>query len=252
MNCKFYSLVFLCLLGIQNTKVMGQSKNPYLNNDSLIKVHLLTNRYEIDSNASAVILYNKGEMVVNNSNNTFFYKYEQTAKIVSDKAIGDYAEVIIPRSNAANVTGIEAYSYNWEDDKIVTQKIERFNITKESYTQNTNLVKINIPNVKKGSVVYYTYTLDGWTNYSIPDWNLQKEHPVLYSEFTYKFPIYFILFPIERSNVAFRETKNTTELYNNCEACRYTTTGGNSTSSTWVRKNIPAYKHEPYSLSADT
>jgi hypothetical protein len=215
-----------------------------------LKNELAKNKYEIDSNAKAVILYEEGTVIFEYS--SYSYKYEVVAKILSDDAISDLAEVTISKRENTEITDITAETYNLASNGDVEKsKLERDNILKDKINDKLNVLKFNIPNVKKGSIIHYIYKVHKSETANIPEWSFQNIYPTLYSRFSLQLPYSFSFNKIIRSSKMFVQVHKAKEL-ETCDACEFAE--GNDISgnyTAWATKNVPAYISEPFSSSKD-
>ncbi|HEY4063578.1 MAG TPA: transglutaminase domain-containing protein [Puia sp.] len=155
--------------------------------------------YGLDSNANAVVLFDRGEVVFDEAsrdNHGFDIVFEKHARIrlLHKNAFG-LASMVLSTSNrknanAATIENFKGATYNLEDGKVVVTKLDKSNIFKEQNGDLT-LEKIAFPNVKEGSVIEYTFRI-AFPGFSyIPEWTFQGEYPVLWSEYDITFPTLF-------------------------------------------------------------
>lgn len=242
---KKISYLFTCLLF--QVFVMHAQSLSLLKNEDALKNELSKSKYDIDSNATAIILYESGSVDFEDA--AYNYKYEVIAKILSDEAIKDLAEVAIPKRENTNVLNISAETYNLTNGTIEKSKLASENILKDQIDKNLKVFKFNIPNVKKGSIIHYTYKIRKESSFNLPEWTFQNIYPTLRSRYTLSLPYTISFSKILRSSKSFAEVKNIKEL-ESCDACeyfeKYEATGFYTS---WSIKDIPAFQEEPYSSS---
>jgi hypothetical protein len=225
-------------------------KENVVENEALLKEYLQKNKFDIDSTAQAIILYERGSSWL--SDNVLEYRIERTIKFLGDDAIGDLGIINIPYNYRSAVTNIEGTTYNLEDGEVKAQPLNESDILKEKMNENITVSKFNLPGIKKGSIVHYSYSIFKHETLLIPDWDFQNDYPTLYSEYTAVLPSYISYNSLERLSIPMKPVKKKKEL-NDCESCSYLENYGGSekTVNTWVRRNIPAFKSEPYMSSAE-
>jgi hypothetical protein len=220
-----------------------------LNNDSMLQDALTRTQYEIDPNAKAVILFEKGYCKLEGE--SYEYNYEITAKILSDDAASDLAQVIISKLDNSEIINIHAESYNLENGRIIKHKLEDEDILKDKIRKGLKVFKFNIPEVRKGTVIHYSYTLFKTADIRLPEWDFQNPYPTLSSRFSLMLPVNISFNKIIRSRKHFVDVKHAEDL-DTCDACEYTVQNDRQVTHTrWSIKNIPAYQQEPFSGSPD-
>jgi len=237
------------LLALVPAYFMSYSQNEDIINDAdQLKKYLAQSKFEIDSAAQAVILYEKGTAL--NNSTVLNYTVERTIKIIGKEAL-EAATVIVSINEYSSVKNIKGITYNLAGDEISTQEIQKSEIIKEKVNDHLYAAKFNLPSVKEGSIIHYSYTIETPTSFFVPDWYLQGKYPKLYSEYEIVVPSYIVFTSIERTGNVSKKVTKRSEL-KDCDACFFSTEIHSSgTNNVWVRKNIPAYKEEPYMLAKD-
>ena len=77
----------------------------------------------------------------------------------------------------------KAATYNFEDGKIKTTKVENDSKFKSTEDKNYSVTKFAFPEVKNGSVVEYSYRIETPYFYAIPKVTIQRDIPVKYLEY---------------------------------------------------------------------
>lgn len=217
-------------------------------NEPLLLHYLSKAAFEIDTSAGAVILYERGSSIITDGRLTF--KVDRTVKILSSEAAADLGTIALSYSDNSTLKKISATTYNLDDGKIVSQSVERSEMISDQIKEDLRITKFNLPSVRKGSVIHYSYIKEqpGFVFY--PEWPFQSEYPTLHSEYEVAIPQYLTCNIIERVNVPMVTAKKYKELAN-CAACYFDESYGTISYRTWVRKNIPAFEKEDYMGSAD-
>src|SRR5574344_295065 len=154
-------------------------------------------QYPLDNAASAVILYESGINYISyDYRKGFIRSFEVVRRLKIFKDEGkNYADVSISYRMTPGgdefISNLEAYSYNAENGKVIKTKIGRDNITTEKVSNTLFRQKFSIPNVKRGSVIEYKYTVNSDFFWEVPDWYFQGSIPVKESYFEVDIPEYF-------------------------------------------------------------
>jgi hypothetical protein len=217
--------------------------------------------YDRDSSAAAVVLVDYGEAnlmfqtqatsTANAARTTSVqfkntpilnYKRHVRLKILNKEGL-QWADVIIPLfgsgSRGQKVLDLKASTFNLESGKIVETEMSKEGVFKENFTQNINVKKFTLPNVKEGSVIEYSYRFTSPSTVAIPTWEFQRKIPVRLSEFWALIPEYYIF---EKNTLGYLLPTTFEEKYKEMA-------GYSAKSLHWVTKSIPAFKVEPYMTS---
>jgi hypothetical protein len=90
------------------------------------------------------------------------------------------------------VKSLRGVTYNLENGKLVSTKLEKSGQFKEKLDKNNQLLKFTLPKVKEGSIIEYDYELTS-PFITVPDsWYFQRlDAPVLWSEYSFGSPGFF-------------------------------------------------------------
>jgi len=241
-----FSLIFISNSNAQNNFELGRVSVPELEQ----KLH------PADTSAAATILYKKAR--------TFFeffpghgyvinHEYEMRFKIYKKEGLG-WANFQVPYH--AEINNIPAdklkfsncVTYNHEDGKIVTTKLNEEGNFNVKYNKYWNEASITMPNVKVGSVFEIKYVIKSEHNVRFPIFNFQYSIPVNYAEYFTDIPEIYIYKSIVtgfckvNSDVQVVEAnKSYSQKYGQYDAVplKYV-------ESTHKIENIPAQKEEKY------
>jgi len=243
-----YIISFLFLLLV--IKVKGQSG--YNSNDYTVSnSDLMLSSCEKDSLANALVIYEFGKSHIADSKFDLIFEFKQKLKILNRGGF-DKANIAIYLYNNGNnketINSISATTYNIENGKKTSVKLEKNQIFKEKYNDHYTLVKFSMPNVKVGSVITYSYKIKSPFIYKYKSWRFQSDIPKLYSEYQTSIPAIY-----EYSIKLVGELKLDK---NEQEIKRYCVHGGNGTSadcteSIYVMENIPAFIDESFMTTRD-
>ncbi|KAA5536701.1 DUF3857 domain-containing protein [Taibaiella lutea] len=223
---------------------------PNIKNEAQLIEILKQEKFDIDANAKAVILYKKVETEI--LNGSFEYYVDFVAKILSDEAASKLSLVDgIIKTRYSVIGKISAETYNLENGAVVKQKIEGEDILRENFTEGIDVYKFNLPSVKKGSVIHYSYktTRPNWL--LVPDYYLQEDYPILYESYDLNLPTYLKYDKLERVDNPLFRAKYKDQL-DTCSAGTWVEDlGGRGIHTLWVRRNVPAFKAEPMIASEE-
>jgi hypothetical protein len=202
--------VFIPLLFL-HTSLYSQ-KQPKIKFGQPIQTDLEMTKYERDTSASAVILYKKGYFKADD----LTFQVHVRVKVLKSTGL-EHANFTL---HVPSKSSIDGRTYNLENGAIVTTKLEKANVFKESVTKDYSVYKVFFPNVKAGSVVDLQYSHE-----SIPNqWWFQDVIPVVYNELTLE-PSQYLTF--KKTMYGFQTVKPVNQFK-------------------WVAENFPAIVKEPY------
>ncbi|MDX2302627.1 MAG: transglutaminase domain-containing protein [Microscillaceae bacterium] len=208
--------------------------------------------YPLDSNANAVVLFDVGKSYFKyHPNEGFKMIFERHTRIkILNKQGYDYADIQIPlyhnNSREELLTGLKAETHEMLDGKLVSHKLEKSAIFKEKLTERWGITKFGFPNVKEGSIIEYTYTIQSDFFLNLRDWTFQRDIPVMWSEYDVVIPEYYYYKRFFQGYIGFH--KNVEENTNG------TITFGagdppvnyRATHYLMVAKDVPAFKDEQF------
>ena len=213
------------------------------------------NATRIDSTADAIVLYDHGDVHFGYDDKRGFiiyFKYWGRIKILKESAL-DRASVAIPIRKGNYQTeealyDIAGYTHNWDGATVKSEKMERKTIAKEASSDETITYKFNLPNVKKGSIIEYTYTKSTpFVTQDKPDtWIFQGSIPFQWSEYQITIPD-FLYYKINMGGYL--------PLYINKKERVNFKVGvpqfdGAATAYRFVVKDAPAFFNEPFITSS--
>lgn len=208
--------------------------------------HLKMTSTPLDSSADAVYLgcYGFTHYESRAEQTILVTDYHFRVKILKSTAVDEFATVALQEYVGGNTTeevgNIKAASYNLENGEVVTQKMNKDAVMEERLNKRTNLVRFNIPGVKEGSVIEFTYTLRSDFIFSLRTWYFQKKHPVMASEYRIVIPnvIKWQYYP-KGANYPFavRELKTDGPVGS---------LGWPTSNGRWVKENLEGMKDEPF------
>jgi transglutaminase-like putative cysteine protease len=219
--------------------------------------------YSIDSNASAVVLADVGNMeIVGNSKGWFSLEFKHFKRIhILNKNGYDAAneEIELYTSGGAEeqLDNLKAVTYNLENGKVMETKLDiKSGVFKDVMSKNWIKKKFTFPNIKEGSIIEFEYKIQSDFLFNLQPWAFQGEYPVLWSEYNVSIPEFLGYVFLSQGYQSFhiRDQKERQEHYRvmntlTAGASEYIPIDANVTDYRWVMKDVPALKEESYTSS---
>jgi len=187
----------LLLLQLFALPSLAQKESPYTKYGKVGESDLRRQVYSIDSSAAAVVLCDRGQVrVVGNSKSSFSLRYtrHRVVHILKNSAY-EMANIEVPLYHQGTMEeeliSVKGVTYNLEDNKVVASKLGKDLLT-EKRNENYNIKKFALTNVREGSIIEYEYEVSSDFLRHIDPWNFQGEMPVMWSEFVFSAPSFFI------------------------------------------------------------
>ena len=149
---------------------------------------LSENTNQIDPSAAAAYLYKIGETkfrVDYDGSYLITTRVDIRLKIYNQDGL-KYANFEIPfyiNGSRERVDVKKGYTFNLEDNEIVKTKLKNENEFIQELDENWALKKVTFPNVKAGSIIEFSYTLESPYVSKLDNWNFQYDIPVHYNEY---------------------------------------------------------------------
>ncbi|MGA9211117.1 transglutaminase domain-containing protein [Kaistella sp.] len=168
------------------------SQHKFLNDPKISEEDLKSTQSKIEADAPAEILYRSVHFMID-YNGYLTQEIVERVKIFNKDNAGKYLDHEIAvydngRGDREVLSNLKALTYNWEDGKKVSTKIERDEKFKSKEDKNFTITKFAYANVKNGSVVEYSYTLYSPFLSSTPRILIEEEIPVKYVEYVLDHP----------------------------------------------------------------
>ncbi len=185
---KIYTLITFLFFTISS--LWAQNENLQLGN--LSPEELKMEEYPSDKDAEAVVFFDLGKTEFYASPTSFDVAFKRTTRLKILKESGiKWAEIEIPYYQQGgiyeHVDHIEAYAYNInEHGQIFKTALDLSTVYEEKINEYWMCKKFAIPNVKKGTIIEYTYQLISPYKFNLQDWEFQWRIPVVYSEYEVK------------------------------------------------------------------
>jgi len=177
-------------------------------------------------------LYTNGDMQLKTEHRT-------RIKIFNENGY-EHANIDIPyltKKSLGKIKELTAYVYSLDqNDKIVVQKLGKDDFFKQTVVGKLGLIKFSFPNLKRGSVIEYSYTRMEQNFFDIDPWEVQDDIPTAYTSLVVITPKTSIL----RNKVYGQDSLKILPLRKKNTQLNY---------ASWYMENVPAFKVEPYMTS---
>ncbi len=204
--------------------------------------------YDKDKEASAVVLFESGKNHVEVINNRICLVKEVHRKIkVFDPSKFNHAEVEIYYYKSDNtrekVFKIKAITHNGEHKTFVLDQT----VYDIDINESWGIKRFTFPNIKKGSILEYTYRIESPYFFNFGDWKFQNDLPKLYTEFYAEIPGNFrynrVLFGNEKLYL------DDASLKKHCFSIPGSSSSADCEVILYAMKDLPAFKEEQYMLA---
>ena len=210
----------------------------------------------LDSNAQAVILFNKGTATYVSDRADWFnveYVYHKKIRILSKNQFA-LATVEIPffkgSTKEDKIEKIEAVTYNLENNIIVATKMDKESVYNDKASKNLNIKKFTLPNLKEGCVIEYTYTIISPNAYNLRNWFFQDNIPVLQSEYEITVPTLFdFIFLTNGYYELIPKKEESFQVFDLKIGSRLQVYNAITNHFKWSLTNLPALKQEKFTTS---
>ncbi len=148
--------------------------------------------YEPDTSAGAVVLKEFGEAHISNGDEyNLIFKYHVRIKILDKNGLGE-SDIEIPlyqgAKSAERILELKASSFNIENDRIKEEPVQDRNVFTQDVNDHWKVRKFAIPNVRVGSVIELSYTLESPFIFNFRSWEFQSDIPKMESEYWASMP----------------------------------------------------------------
>jgi hypothetical protein len=220
-------------------------------------------QYSVDSSADAVYLYDVGKSFYRTDNSASFdviYKRHARIRLLNKNSF-DLATVEIDLykygTSEEKLTGFNAATYNVENGKVVSTKVDKSSVFKDKGEHFTTL-KFTFPNLKEGSIIEYDYEVSSPSPFSLNGWNFQGNYPRLWSEYSVSIPEFFDFVVTKQGYLGYQvdTVSISTESFKisdsrGAEASSSGFIKGNLLERTWAIENVPSLKKEEFTTTLD-
>jgi hypothetical protein len=152
------------------------------------------NDFPGDTSAVAVVLNEFGNCFFDETSGNIHFEYHTKIKILKQEGAGKAnIEISTYRNgtlaeNKEYVKGIKASSFNLENGSLKETKLDHKNVFSQDINEHWAVQKFAIPNVRAGSVIDYTYTIETPFKFNFRNWEFQSDIPKLKSTYSTSIP----------------------------------------------------------------
>jgi len=207
-----------------------------------------------DKGADAMVLIDYGNIYYDRGTvgySAFKTVFERRTriKILKEKGIAqaDIELQYYTHNNEERILKLNANTYNLDETgKIITTEVKKSSIYSKKIDGNYSKMIITFPEVKVGSIIEYSYSIERETN-RLRNWYFQGRIPVRYSEYQLKVPQIFrfsvqpsVVDPIDDKQEVIDESISMSEGFLQTKSLK----------SNYIMRNLPGIKNEPFMGSA--
>jgi hypothetical protein len=242
----FFVAVHLAF-GQETTKKFSQT----FGSVSLYEVNL--KNFEADKDAEALVIYDIGKSKFYYTDNGYKIIFERKKKIKIFTTAGiKYATIEIPFYGEGDiyekVDNIAGFTYSSENGSLNKTPLNLKTVYEEKINEAWKQKKIAMPDVKEGSVIEITYTIETPYKFNLQDWKFQSTIPTLYSEYeVHMVPFYTYTYLLQGANKFTQQSSY--------EDRGLSTQVGPITYNDMIHKyimtNVPAFKDEGFITSIE-
>ena len=218
-----------------------------------IKEYLQTSKFPIDTEASAVVLYESFHYSIHSG--LVSHNVRRIIKIIKNDArsVADF-KVYIPESDTRNYDyTFKGTTYNLDGNTVKETPLPVKDFYKRKFIKGLSEVSFTMPEVTEGAIIDYSYIIDYPYNPFIPTWVVQGEYPKLYSEYSIFYSAGYTFSSLVHIQHVQKTFKTKEEAINSPDSLSYFVNNAAHVDgvnySFWVAKNVPAFKNEPYVLN---
>ncbi len=227
------------------TSTYAQKKKKPYKFGSINQQEFNLNRYDRDTTANALFLYERGETTFHQTRNDIVIRTRYYAKVkIFNKEGIDHATIAIPiyRNNerSEKVKDIAGITHNGFQRTSLAKK----NIYEQDINERWSEVRFTMPNIKDNSIIEYEYTLESPFKFNFKGWEFQSDIPKLYSEFYALVPGNYVY--NRRLLGYYKLFKNESGIKKNCFSVTGIDGSADCEELTYGMKDIPAFIEEDY------
>ena len=180
VNSFFILLLFLSV----NYSVKAQVKDW----KDVSKEELEMEVYPQDSSASAVVLFDRGNLRVEDDIEYFLDRHVRIKLLRPEGYKWGTVELDYNEAYDQEIEDLEAATYVLNDKGIDKFEVKKNAIFEETIINDWKSLKFTFPSLQPGCIIEFKYTLKVGEPKHIPVWYFNKRIPVLWSELTAEFP----------------------------------------------------------------
>lgn len=222
----------------------------------------------IDSSTDAVVLFDvaSSDFEGNNAGDFSLIFKRHRRVLIKKRTAFDQATVSVPlfslgsSTTTEKLTDLQASTYYIDNGLIVEKKIEKTSILTEKVNRAVSLTKFTFPDVQQGCILDYSYVIKSPFYDRLKSWVFQGKHPILWSEYTVTIPHLFDYVTTQYGYLPYNVDTLSKKFQNYTINVPNTNAGmsselyrfsGDAITNTWVIKNAPPFKDEPFVSTMD-
>ncbi len=160
-----------------------------------IRKYLDQSSFPVDTDAAAVVLFERTDIGMLLAGDHYYQKtiVHKIIKILKSEAL-HVANVSVEFEKYTfgdDVYDIKGTTYNLIDGKVVETPLPKDDNYKGKIVKDLNQVKFAMPEVREGSIIDYSYTINSPIYLMMPPWRVQEHYPKLVSEYSLTYPTKF-------------------------------------------------------------
>ncbi|MGB3468340.1 MAG: DUF3857 and transglutaminase domain-containing protein [Cyclobacteriaceae bacterium] len=215
--------------------------------------------YDKDPEAAAVILFDIGEIDLEQENGIVRFAFRRKRRIKVLKEGGqDFGDMSFSyNKNQHKLKSLKAATYNKSGDKVIKKELKESSVFEEEINAYFVRKKFVLPDVQVGSIIEYEINLTVPFGSRLPEWRFQSNLPTIHSEFKatiVKGDPYYVL---QKGFETFtRQDSVEINIWENYESnnTEYLNRSGwlfnkELTTHTYVLKDVPAFEEEAFTTS---
>ncbi len=235
------TLVFVCYTVLAHAATDDSGIN-------FIKKHLKQKSYDLDTEASAIVLYENTQEQIDGQDFNYSkrFAYKCFVKILKPDGL-ELANVRIYHRLNTPIMYLKGVTYNLSDTGVVATEFSKGDLLQKEIGGFVRQTSMSMPAVKVGSIIEYSYEMtEAFTGSSVA-WDIQGEYPKLITEYTVTYPVFFLLTAITHVDAAAKEfrTEDSAEASGQ-SFCMIKQDARNYRWRFWLRRNVPGIRKEPF------
>lgn len=213
---------------------------------AVTKDELSITKYDKDTTAKAVKLYEYGASTVGYNSSGFYVTLtvHEIIKLFDDDEF-HRGDISIRYPEGSNVQKLKAMTYNLVDGKMVESELSKSDIFEEHVTKGVKVKKFSMPDLSPGSIIEYSYLVKSGNLFFLNGWYFQSTIPTIWSEYRIAYPEWFKYKKLSQGYLGFAINEQKEANFN---ISGQTVRG---TSQRFVVKEAPAFKTEKYLTSVN-
>lgn len=204
--------------------------------------------FPADSNASAVILCDFGEVSFDTEYELNFWRHRRI-KILSPAGF-KWGEVFLTyraKDRSQRINDLEGFTFILAADGTVRrEKLDKKSIFEEKVDDEHRRIRFALPALVPGAVVEYRYRVHSKYAVYLPNWSFQDSEPTRWSELRVEIPSVFNYVLVHQEISKF-------DVHESGER-PFTTSGSTRLKAMyhrWVMKDLPALREEPFMTTVE-